>query len=39
MTKDLLAHRDVSTTIYTHMSNRGARGVNNPADRLWLIKA
>jgi site-specific recombinase XerC len=31
----LLGHRDVSTTmIYTHVLNRGGRGVNRPADRL-----
>jgi integron integrase len=32
---ELLAHRDVSTTmIYTHVLNRGGRGVQSPADRL-----
>ena len=31
----LLGHRDVSiTVIYTHVLNRGGRGVNSPAARL-----
>ena len=32
--QELLEHKDVSTTIYTHVLNRGGRGVTSPADRI-----
>lgn len=35
--QELLGHNDVSTTmIYTHVLNRGGKGVRSPADRLEL---
>jgi site-specific recombinase XerD len=33
--QELLGHRDVKTTmIYTHVLNRGGKGVYSPIDRL-----
>ena len=38
--QELLGHSDVSTTmIYTHVMNKGARGVKSPLDRLEQPRA
>jgi site-specific recombinase XerD len=38
--QELLGHSDVSTTmIYTHVMNKGARGVRSPLDRLEQPRA
>jgi len=34
--QELLGHRDVTTTIYTHVLNGGPGGVRSPADRMFL---
>jgi len=38
--QELLGHSDVTTTmIYTHVMNKGARGVKSPLDRLEQPRA
>src|SRR5206468_4258715 len=38
--QELLGHRDVSTTmIYTHVLNRGGKGVHSPLDQLGPAEA
>ena len=37
--QELLGHKDVSTTIYTHVLNKGGRGVKSPLDRAEQCRA
>jgi site-specific recombinase XerD len=34
--QELLGHKDVQATIYTHVLTRGGRGVRSPVDTLHL---
>ena len=37
--QELMGHKDVNTTmIYTHVLNRGGKGVQSPGDRLFQIQ-
>ena len=39
MVQELLGHKDVQTTmIYTHVVNRGGKGVISPLDRPMVVK-
>jgi site-specific recombinase XerD len=36
--QELLGHKDVTTMIYTHVLNRGGKGVRSPLDFAALFK-